>query len=260
MEDLLPAPIKEFFKDMIRARLSFDMSGVSGPEDGPAVRKALEDSIQWVEDTGFPHLESTKDARALLASKTDPELVELFHGQPSRLCLNLTLFQDVRPLRNDLLSRDGMARVLAWAKSVPRKETDPQVTPYVRNGVLVVFVSPVVSAPPGAGTCPLYFYNVPALVCDTRSGFAMGYPPLAVPEVSADKDGRPQSTRECNACVLGVVKHCVALAKDPAAVYVSPMGAKEEDGTVTYTRVSPPAEADVAAARAELFGTLGGME
>lgn len=264
MQSCLPENIKSFFKEMIRARLTFEFA--SG-DDGSQVRKTLEDSLKWIKETGFPHLESRSEAEDLLSSKTDPELKELFGGQPSRFCLNLSLFQDVRPLKKDLLSRDAMARIYAWAKTVPRKETDPQVTPYFYKNIIVIFVSPVVTEPPTKETCPLYYYNVPTIVMDAQTGFLMGYPPL---------DGDSKSTRECNACLMSVLKHCLALTTDPCATYVSPMGSKagpksldekergdekkvddakeeDEDATVTYTRVGPPNDVQVNQAHKELF-------
>lgn len=252
MQSCLPENVKNFFKEMIRARLTFEFA--SG-DDGGQVRKTLEDSLKWIEETGFPHLESRSEAEELLSSKTDPELKELFGGQPSRFCLNLSLFQDVRPLKKDLLNQDAMARIYAWAKTVPRKETDPQVTPFFFKGVLVIFVSPVVTEPPTKETCPLYYYNVPAVVIDTQTGFLMGYPPLS------SSGGDSKSTKECNACLMAVLKHCLALVTDSSATYVSPMGSKagtgskgeEGDDTVTYTRVGPPNDTQVEEAHKELF-------
>ena len=90
MEAYLPTTLKDFFREMIRAKICYEMP--SSECEGGKVREVLKGSLEWIEETGFPHLETKEEANGLLESKTDPELKELFAGHPTRFSLNLSLF------------------------------------------------------------------------------------------------------------------------------------------------------------------------
>lgn len=233
--------LRDFVRD---AGDRFTMAGVTSASD---VKGRLEAMLAWISDTAYPHMESSGSIRAKVKdAKDDAAVVAMFADKPTLFSLNMSLFADLRPMAATADTEGAVLRVMAFGLHAGAAE-DPgrlPVVTWVSHGVFVIFVRPVVTTEVTAATCPLYFYNVPAVTLDMTTGALNAFMPLTSPA------GAPldvvRSYSDCTRCVLAVVRHVSALASaasgDVAALppFRSPIGfakrpESEADGTASET-------------------------